>query len=418
MSASRAMDVALSNPVKAVKSVMFGYTPTQLTVELLTTFRDMINDAIRICLEEYVRGRLKLRNRLYRELQGRYGVVSCFPYSVAEVAWSIAKKYRRWQRKPYAKRLMMKMDSQDYSLESGVLSLPFKKGRRILVPLQYGAYQRAFLLDETLKRGSVTLTEHGIYITFTRESSRSIPVGRTGIDLNEKVAVASNGVRYDLTKVARLHTEYGVRRSEFHQKHSHDRRLKRKYSMRSREKERVRQLLHATANEIVESAKAGNHSIVLERLRGIRQVHQRASGESRGRRRRISQWPFRLLQSYIAYKAKWKGVEVEFVSAAWTSRICHACRRVNRNLKLTEREWRCPSCGATLDRDLNAAVNIERRGKIPCLGEVRPGAQGTDEAVKGNEQTTAPILRAEALKSLGQESFLPDGQNRPPGVDG
>jgi transposase len=82
-----------------------------------------------------------------------------------------------------------------------------------------------------------------------------------------------------------------------------------------------------------------------------------------------------------------------------TSQTCHACGFINRKLKLTEREWRCPSCGTTLDRDLNAAVNIGRRGKIPCLGEVRPGAQDTDEAVKGNEATTVPILRAEALKS-------------------
>ncbi|MDA4127046.1 MAG: hypothetical protein OK452_07565 [Thaumarchaeota archaeon] len=35
--------------------------------------------------------------------------------------------------------------------------------------------------------------------------------------------------------------------------------------------------------------------------------------------------------------------------------------------------------------------------KIPCLREVRAGAQGTDEAVKGNP-TTPVILRAEALK--------------------
>jgi transposase len=54
-----------------------------------------------------------------------------------------------------------------------------------------------------------------------------------------------------------------------------------------------------------------------------------------------------------------------------------------------------------LDRDLNAAINIERRGKIGCLGEVRPGARGTDEAVKGNPEgrRQQAILRAEAPKS-------------------
>jgi len=51
-----------------------------------------------------------------------------------------------------------------------------------------------------------------------------------------------------------------------------------------------------------------------------------------------------------------------------------------------------------LDRDLNAAINIERRGKIRCLGEAHPEARDTDEAVKGNETTMAPILLAEAPK--------------------
>jgi len=55
-------------------------------------FRDMVNDAIRTCLTENIKGRLKLRDRIYRELQERYDVVSRFPYSVAEIAWSIVKK--------------------------------------------------------------------------------------------------------------------------------------------------------------------------------------------------------------------------------------------------------------------------------------------------------------------------------------
>jgi hypothetical protein len=44
--------------------VKFGYDQTPLTRELLETFRDMINDAVRICLSESVRGRLRLRDRI------------------------------------------------------------------------------------------------------------------------------------------------------------------------------------------------------------------------------------------------------------------------------------------------------------------------------------------------------------------
>jgi len=367
----------------------------------------MVNDAIRICLSEDIRGRLRLRDRVYKEFQQRYGVVSCFPYSVAEVAWSIVKKHRRWHRKPFAKKLMMKMDSQNYILNYSILSLPFRKGERILVPLKYGNYQRSFLMDTTLKRGSVTLTESEIIIAFAKDTTPLAPTSRVGIDLNEKSAVCSDGTRHDLSEVARLHTEYGVRRSKFYMNHSNDQRLKGKFAGSQRGKERVRQLLHTTAKKIVKTAQENQQAIVLEKLTGIRHIHVRGNGEGPAKRRRIIQWPFRVLQAFILYKASWEGVRVEFVSAAWTSQTCNKCHHVNRNLKLTEREWRCPYCGAILDRDLNAAINIERRGKIPCLGEARPGAQGTDEAVKGNETTVAPILQAEALKSVGLEYVQP-----------
>jgi putative transposase len=383
--------------VKAVKSVKFSYRTTSLTNELLETFREMVNEAIRICIGENIHGRLRLRDRIYKEFQARYAVVSCFPYSVAEVAWSISKKHKRWHRKPVATRLMMKMDVNNYSLNYSLLSLPFRRGERVLIPLEYGDYQRSFLMDPCLKTGSVTLTESAVIVAFTKPMTHVQPVSKIGIDLNEKSAVLSDGTLYDLSEVARLHTEYGVRQSQFFAEHPNDFRLLKKFAGSRREGRRVRQFLHRKAKEIVGAAKAQSRGIVLERLKGIRYVHQRGSLESRKKRRKIAQWPFYMLQAFIVYKANWEGIPIEFVSAAYTSQTCSRCRYVNRDLKITEREWRCPSCGAILDRDLNAAINIERRGKMPCLGEVRPGAQGKDEAVKGNP-TTPVILRAEALK--------------------
>jgi len=358
----------------------------------------LVNEAIRICLAENIRGRLKLRDRIYEELQETYGVVSCFPYSVAEIAWSIVKKHKRWHRKPYVRRLILRMDSRNYSLNYSILSLPFKKGERILIPLQYGEYQRSFLMDKTLKRGCVTVTESSIVIAFSKETSTTEPTRKVGFDLNEKSIVGSDDTVYDLSEVARLHTLYGIRRSKFYEKHPHDTRLKKEFASSRREKERASQELHRISTLNVEKARANNEAIVLERLKGIRYAHKKGNGEETARRRRIALWPFRQLQSYIEYKAGWAGVPVEYVSPSYTSKTCHMCGYINRKLKVTERSWLCPSCGAKLDRDLNAAINIERRGKIRCLGEVHPGARGKDEAVKGNE-TTTPILRAEVPKS-------------------
>jgi len=184
-----------------------------------------------------------------------------------------------------------------------------------------------------------------------------------------------------------------------YRRHPHDRRLKQKFAGSRREKERVKQFLRRVAKDIVTAAKQKRQAIVLERLKGIRYAHQKGNGEGRGRRRRIALWPFRQLQGYVEHDANWAGVPLEYVNPAWTSKTCNKCGFVNRKLKLTQREWQCPQCGCQLERDPNSAINIERRGKIVCLDVVQPGARGTDEAVKGNETTKAPILQAETPKS-------------------
>jgi len=211
------------------------------------------------------------------------------------------------------------------------------------------------------------MTESCIVIAFSKEIAATDPSRRVGYDLNEKSIVGSDGTRHDLSEVARLHTLYGVRRSKFYERHPDDRRVKKKFASSRREKERVSQALHRISTLIAEKARANKEAIVLERLKGIRCAHKRGNGEGTARRRRIALWPFRQLQSYVEYKARWAGVPLEYVSAAYTSKTCHICGYINRSLKLTDRSWLCPQCGAMLDRDLNAAINIERRGKIRCL---------------------------------------------------
>ncbi len=51
-----------------------------------------------------------------------------------------------------------------------------------------------------------------------------------------------------------------------------------------------------------------------------------------------------------------------------SSKTCHECGYVYKNLSLGEREWTCPMCGEHHDRDLNAAINILIEGNKILVG--------------------------------------------------
>ena len=61
----------------------------------------------------------------------------------------------------------------------------------------------------------------------------------------------------------------------------------------------------------------------------------------------------------LAYKAQWYGRTFVQVDRFYpSSRLCHGCGHKYAGLRLSEREWVCDSCGASHDRDVNAAMNI------------------------------------------------------------
>lgn len=61
----------------------------------------------------------------------------------------------------------------------------------------------------------------------------------------------------------------------------------------------------------------------------------------------------------LAYKAQWYGRTFVQVDRFYpSSRLCHDCGYKYAGLRLSEREWVCESCGASHDRDVNAALNI------------------------------------------------------------
>ena len=64
------------------------------------------------------------------------------------------------------------------------------------------------------------------------------------------------------------------------------------------------------------------------------------------------------LKSCIQQAGQKLGAAVLLVSPAYTSQKCSICGQIDGKKPLSVREWTCSHCGAELDRDYNAAVNI------------------------------------------------------------
>lgn len=66
---------------------------------------------------------------------------------------------------------------------------------------------------------------------------------------------------------------------------------------------------------------------------------------------------WRMFLNCLEYKAEDAGKQVVKVNPAYTSQTCSRCGH-RQKLKLSERVYHCASCGLSLDRDHNAALNI------------------------------------------------------------
>jgi len=75
----------------------------------------------------------------------------------------------------------------------------------------------------------------------------------------------------------------------------------------------------------------------------------------------ISDVSFYEIKRQIVYKAAYNGVSVAMADRFYpSSKTCSACGYVDKNLKLSQRTYRCPECGAVIDRDFNAAINLRK----------------------------------------------------------
>ncbi len=93
------------------------------------------------------------------------------------------------------------------------------------------------------------------------------------------------------------------------------------------------------------------------------------------------------IKRQLQYKAEWYGGELVEVDRFFpSSRLCSACGAIKDDLTLNDRVFIC-ECGYVVDRDLNAALNIERQ----ALNIIR-GRSGFTDSLNAQGQDVRPVI--------------------------
>ncbi len=225
------------------------------------------------------------------------------------------------------------------------------------------------------------------FAIFCAELPASAPKKNTGekigVDLGLiNLATLSNGKKITNPKYLKKYEERLIKRQRLlsrKKKGSENRNRARIRLARLHEKLADTRLdfLHKAANSLLSKYSL----ITLEKL-----SPKRMSMQNYGKAINDAGWG--IFANILSYKAEEAGCELVFVNPENTSKECSRCRAIVEK-KLSERVHHCPNCGLTLDRDINAAINILNRATV---GHTESNACGDEATALSWKQETPPAF--------------------------
>ena len=336
---------------------------------LLTEFRLLVNESIRIALREDIRSRARLTRTAYQDLSHRHVVYKPYITSAFEVALGLLKAHRRRLKRrkkssvPYMRKVMLKAENQSYRFdrETGCLRIPIRGTEGVQLQLALSEWHRSFLSDAAWGLGSLTVIPGKIVLVVRREAPQTfLPEAAIALDTNEDsmdgVVASGNympGASLPFGGVRRIQGTRFWRRRRLARNKRHDRRVMKRLLGQEgrRERNRVRQRTPSIfeTTRWVRTRSPGRDCPRDLTLHG-------AGGQSHRMNRRLSSWPRSEIHRQIEYKAALAGVPIIKVNPAWTSKTCPVCgaRRRDRVGKV----FVCLMCDWEMDRQINAGLNI------------------------------------------------------------
>lgn len=184
-----------------------------------------------------------------------------------------------------------------------------------------------------------------------------------GIDLGIKdLATCSDGKVFKNSKLTNKH----AKKLAYEQKQLS--RKKKGSNNRQKQRSKVARVHEAITNQRVDHLHKLTHSIVREnQVIAIEDLNVKGMIKNRKLAKAIADASWYELTRQLEYKAQWNNRDLIKIDRWFpSSKTCNSCSFIKQDLKLSDRKWTCPQCGAVLDRDLNAAKNILHQAVSGC----------------------------------------------------
>jgi len=262
-----------------------------------------------------------------------------------------AEKGRASLRKPELKRVYVRVKSTLRKVDDESVRITVR-------PYQYITFSWSHTWFSPrvkgLELGEPVIKEDKVHLPFRYRLPWSTPLDYLAIDSNLYTLDAYDGEKFVTFSLRELYSlKFGIqlKRGEIQRfaskRGGKGKVLSRKYS--HRERNRVLDYVHKFVNELLEMYPVTTFAI--EKL-NKQNMFQDADEELS---KRISRTVWRSIHRVLKYKAPLYGSFVEEVNPYHTSKSCPRCGWVSRKVGGT---FRCERCGFTLDRQLNASLNI------------------------------------------------------------
>lgn len=353
----------------------------------MADYRLLTNETLRHLLEsgKTSRGagsRFARDRALVHHVTGQHAVVA------AGIAVSLARAHRHRIRRglhprtPYLRRLFLRTNTQTFhlDLDSGKVRISLRNGQWCSLVLPLAAYHRKRLTVEGVRIKQLQVSSDQVVFFLEQAAPEPYrPTSLLALDTNESsvdgVLTTPTGAQLSsipYPEVRSIQATHFARRRRLARKKAHDRRVARRLLHRegARERHRVQSRLHALTTRLLDLLAHHRAALALEDLSRM-PIPSRGFGR-RGRRR-LSSWPRRELHRQLAYKAADRGVPVYWVNPYRTSITCPKCGDITRPRSRVGPTFTCDHCGWTLDRQLNAGLNVGRTAlrEIAELGGLR-----------------------------------------------